>query len=30
MVIVEVTAPAMARFTDPDLYDVPRLVFDQP
>jgi predicted DNA-binding protein with PD1-like motif len=30
IVIVEVTAPAMTRFNDPDLYDVPRLILGQP
>ena len=27
MIVVEVTAPAMTRYADPALYDVPRLVF---
>ena len=27
MIMVEVTAPTLTRFTDPDLYDVPRLAF---
>lgn len=30
MIVVEVTTPVLTRFTDPDLYNVPRLSFTPP